>query len=79
MSIAEPAKDPGADLTDEVFRVYTFPTGTVRVDQPQRLWVKRSERGDSHRIETLAGGVYIPAGWIKIEWTAKPGKQKVAF
>lgn len=76
----DPAAHPGYPLTDEECRTYHFPNGaTMQILFPQRLWVKKGERGDSHRIETLYGGVYIPPGWIAIQWTVKPGFPKVAF
>lgn len=81
--IVETAKNPGLDVSDELFRTYTFPRGeTVRVDEPQTLWVKLSkETGQhSHRIAKANGnGVYIRAGWLTIEWQNKPGKGPVAW
>lgn len=73
--------EPGADVSDEEFRVYTFANGeTIRVDEPVRLWVKRKPEGDSHRLALANGnGVYVPAGWLKIEWRNKPGAGPVAF
>lgn len=78
------AKDVGADISGEMFRVYTFPGGeTVRVDKPVRLWGKPplgSSGGGSHRIALENGnGVYVPYGWIKIEWQNKPGVAPVQF
>lgn len=69
------------DVSDELFRTYTFPGGeVVRVDRPVGLWVTRKANGDSHRIACENGnGVYIPAGWLKIEWANKPGKGPVAW
>ncbi len=74
---------PGLDLSGELYRVYTFPGGErIRVDEPATLWVKPStETGKhSHRIALVNGnGVYIPAGWLKIEWKNKPGQPPVAW
>jgi hypothetical protein len=79
--IVETAKSPGLDISGELYRDYTFPGGTViTVEAPATLWVKRSEKGDSHRIALANGhGVYIPAGWLKIEWANKPGQPPVAW
>jgi hypothetical protein len=74
-------KTPGLDVSGELYRVYTYPNGVeIRVDGPQSLWVKRSEKGDSHRLALANGnGVYIAAGWLKIEWKNKPGQPPVAW
>lgn len=71
--IVDVSPNQGLDVSREEYRVYTFPGGeTVRVARPKLLWVKTSSSTPgkhSHRIETKAGtGVYIPAGWIKLEW-----------
>lgn len=76
--------NPGLDVSTEEYRVYTFPEGhQIRVDLPSRLWVKVSSTpgvGHSHRIALENGnGVYIPAGWLKIEWKNKPGQPPVAW
>lgn len=85
-AVATPPSSPkgfgeGRDVSDELFRVYTFPNGQlVTVDAPAKLWVSRKPEGDSHRIALMnGGGVYIPAGWLKIEWQNKPGKGPVAW
>lgn len=81
MNDAAQAPDPGLDVSDEVVRRYTFPGGhTTAVVAPVRLWVKKKAGGDSHRLALANGnGVYIPAGWLKIEWENKPGKGPVSF
>lgn len=77
----------GLDCSSEAYREYTFPGGqVVRVGFPKLLWVKVSTDPamagkHSHRIETVARtGVYIPAGWIKLEWKRKdPALNPVQF
>lgn len=79
--IVETAKNPGLDISGELFRVYTFPGGhEIMVNEPATLWVKSKSTGDSHRIALANGrGVYIPAGWLKIEWANKDGQPPVAW
>lgn len=57
-------------LTSEVYREYTFPGGSIiRIDAPQALNVSKS---GGHRIQAENGnGIYIPSGWIKLEWKNK--------
>lgn len=75
------APDPGFDVSDELVRTYTFAGGQqINVSEPVRLWVKKKPGGDSHRLALAnRNGVYIPAGWLKIEWRNKVGKGPVAF
>jgi hypothetical protein len=77
----ETVKNPGLDISGELYRVYTFPGGeVVSVNGPKTLWVKESRNGHSHRIALANGnGVYIPSGWVKIEWQNKPGQPPVAW
>lgn len=79
-------KSLGLDISGEEYRTYTFPNGhTIRVDAPDKLWVKVSTDPGmggkhSHRIALANGnGVYIPAGWLKIEWQNKPGQPPVGW
>lgn len=68
------------DVSDEQFRVYVYPSGyRYTVFDPLKLSVKQKANGDSHRIQRADGGVYVPPGWIAIEWTVKAGAQPVAF
>ena len=50
----------------EAWREYTFPgDGVYRINKPMLINVKRSERGDSHRIIDAAGiRHYIRADWL---------------
>ncbi len=65
------------DISNELYRVYTFPNGeVVRIDKPLRIAV--SQRG--HRIETQDRvGHYVPLGWIHIEWVVKDGTPVFVF
>lgn len=69
----------GLDISDEASRTYLFPGNqTVTILIPRWLWVMQKEKGDSHRIITADGkGVYIPAGWLAIEWMPKPGARVI--
>lgn len=63
-----------ADISNELYRTYTFPTGEVTINEPVKLSVKRKPEGDSHRIIDAAGNShYIPAGWLKLSWKGKEG------
>lgn len=68
------------DISDEKFRQYVYRDGTrYTVCNPLKLNVKQKPTGDSHRIQKEDGGVYVPPGWIAIEWTVKDGAKPVAF
>lgn len=61
------------DLSDEAHRTYVFGPGRAyRIDLPLVVAVKKTARGDTHRVID-AGGIchYIPAGWIAIFWVLK--------
>lgn len=62
------------DISDEQYRGFRY-----TVSAPLKLNVKQKPGGDSHRIQTASGGVYVAAGWVAIEWTVKEGAQPVAF
>lgn len=68
-------------LTTEEYREYTFLVPMekgfggiavehkIKVDRPQALNVSKS---GGHRIQAENGnGIYIPAGWVKLEWKTK--------
>lgn len=68
-------------LTSEEYREYTFlvpresgygsiiSEHVIRIDNPQALNVSKS---GGHRIQAENGnGIYIPAGWVKLEWKNK--------
>lgn len=76
----------GLDISTELYRTYTFPGGEeIVVQEPSMLWVKLSSSPGmagkhSHRIALMNGnGVYIPAGWLKIEWRNREGALPVAW
>jgi|SRR6185312_5078226 len=72
-------------LTDEEWRVFTFPGGhTVRVDSPAFVAFKPASPGviggGSQRIITLGGTVtYVPEGWLSLQWKCRKGYPTVAF
>ena len=61
------------DLSDETSRTYVFGPGSAyRIDLPIIVAVKKTARGDTHRVVDAKGAChYIPAGWIAIHWTLK--------
>jgi len=64
-----------ADISNELYREYAFPTGTVRINNPVKLNVKRKPEGDSHRIIDDKGkAYYVPAGWLLLSWEGKNGE-----
>lgn len=59
------------DISSELSRAYTFPSGqVVKIDGPQQLHVSAS---GGHRIYAEDGCHYIPAGWIHLHWTTREG------
>ncbi len=64
---------PQLDVRDEISRTYIFDTNKAyRIDLPLVVAVKKTARGDTHRVIDSAGVChYIPAGWIAIAWTLK--------
>jgi hypothetical protein len=60
------------DISSEAERVYNFgQKGFVRINRPLQLAVSDS---GGHRIFSADGrSHYIPAGWIEITWTTRPG------
>lgn len=59
------------DVSVEVSRTYTFPAGTVTIDNPVKLHVSPAH---SHRLVDADGAShYVPAGWLHLKWTVKPG------
>ena len=68
------------DISAELQRTYHFPferrDGTVilvqfRIDDPKLLLSTRGNPlgGDSHRVIAGDRSVYVPRGWIGLEWT----------
>ena len=66
------------DLSDEKFRIYTFPGGdTITIVEPRKLNVSPS---GGHRIFDAAGNSwYIPSGWIGLRWNVKPSCDHFSF
>jgi hypothetical protein len=60
------------DVSSEAERTYHFTGGdAVKIREPQRLHVSDS---GGHRLFDAAGqSHYIPSGWLRLTWTAKPG------
>lgn len=72
------------NLTDEEYRVFQYPEGEVRVDNPALVYVKAppagTRGGGSMRIILLDGSVqYIPYGWLSFRWVPRKGCPTVAF
>lgn len=60
------------DISSELWREYTFGSGAkVRINEPAYLSVSKS---GGARLLTMAGrSIYIPFGWIALEWVAREG------
>ncbi len=60
------------DISVEESRTYVFDGGgCVKIDFPTHLHVSAS---GGHRLVTADGrGIYVPAGFLMIEWKPKPG------
>lgn len=60
------------DIGVETERTYFYPNGgELHIPEPAVLFLKRDDRGDSHRIVTKDGFSYYPArGWLGIRWKA---------
>ena len=74
------------DVRNENYRTYIFPppvegwdNSRMRVDDPEAVSFKAPPSwvaGGSHRVVTKNGlSVYIPPGWIGIEWEKNAGKR----
>jgi len=60
-----------ADISSELYREYTFPSGSVRIDSPLKLNVSKN----GHRVFDANGtSHYIPQGWIHLKWEVKDGQ-----
>ncbi len=64
-------------IDGEAYREYVYPDGIYRIEQPLKVNIKRSERGDSHRVVS-AGPVshYVRPGWLAIRWEGKDGQEQ---
>lgn len=63
------------DISTEQYRNYVFSTPhglvTIHIANPDKLHVSSS---GGHRLLDVDGvSHYIPSGWLKLEWKAKPG------
>lgn len=57
------------DLTDEEYREYVYPDGTVyRVMHPFFLKREKKDGLDKHRVMTTDMVHYIKPGWIVVRW-----------
>jgi hypothetical protein len=79
--VHNPAGLDGFSVTSELWREYVWEDGfTYKVTLPERLYVKRKESGDSHRVVDADGVVhYVPVGWRILRWTNKPNQPEVEF
>ncbi len=58
------------DISSEIYRVYTFNGLTIEINFPLALSV--SENGGHRIFDARNISHYIPAGWLHLEWEAKP-------
>lgn len=59
------------DISSEQYREYTFPAGSIRIDNPLQLNVSKN----GHRVFDEQGvSHYIPQGWIHLKWEVKLGQ-----
>lgn len=60
------------DISYELYRIYEFSNGkTIHIMQPLKLSISKS---GGHRIFDGDGiSHYIPQGWVRVSWKAKPG------
>lgn len=66
------------DLTTEVYRAYTFPNDQeIVIEDPLKLHVSLS--GGHYIITSESSTVYIPPGWLKLEWQCKQGQGAIQF
>lgn len=64
-STTEPSLWPWYRTEGEKWRIYHFPTGTLKIEHVIKLCVRPS---GTHRLETADGTKWIiPVGWIAIE------------
>lgn len=65
------------DLSDELFRSYRFPQGTVTINDPIALHISDS---GTHYIIDEDGKVHvIPTGWIELIWDSSQDAYHVAW
>jgi len=60
------------DISNEDYRVYNYPTGSVRINKPWAVCWKDCPHpygGGSHRVvDVNKKCFYLPPGWISMEW-----------
>jgi hypothetical protein len=66
------------DITTELWRQYSVVADgkivNIKINEPVRLYVKRSENGDSHRVVDGEGVThYIKANWFALAWKGRDG------
>lgn len=65
------------DISDEQYREYTFPDGTVIKIEGLELNVSAS---GGHRIKGADGfSYYVPTGWVQLRWLPKAGSAPFQF
>lgn len=72
------------DISGEAYRVYVFPNGEYRVDNPRQVKIKRKPEGDSHRVisrdeNNVPTSHYVPAGWLGIRWEGIDGAKEFSW
>ncbi|AGR47805.1 hypothetical protein PHIM7_114 [Sinorhizobium phage phiM7] len=71
------------DISTERWREYIYHGEdglffSYRIDNPSRLFVKKDQNGDSHRVVDIEGVTHYPKrGWVAIRWFAPD--QPVSF
>ncbi|MER8640985.1 hypothetical protein [Mesorhizobium sp. M1252] len=66
------------DITVEAWREYHYGDGTYFIKGPTTLFLKRDDRGDSHRVVDANGVTHYPRrGWLAISW--RSDIEKVSF
>lgn len=80
------SKLPRYDISNEAFREYIYPDGTVlRVEGAVTLILERKDGigQDRHRLIIKDGdreiGMYVAPGWRGIRWQTPRGKHGITF
>lgn len=68
-------------IDGEIKRTYHFPTqsGIVPIVLHNPVALNVSESGGHRLILACGKSVYIPTGWICLEWETKPGYEKYPY
>jgi hypothetical protein len=70
------------DVSAELRRTYTFVDdegNEKKIDVSAPLWLNVSASGGHRIIVADNSTVYIPAGWLKLQWWNKPGFEPLQF